>query len=172
VPARARVTGGRGGPRRVEGGRNGAGLRVAVVVSRFNAPIGDRLLSGALRALAGHGVRRADITVARVPGAFELPLVAGRLARLARHDAVVCLGAVIRGETPHFDYVAGEAARGIARVSQETGVPVLFGVLTVDTPAQARARSGGRLGNRGADAALGAIEMATLLRALDAGSLP
>jgi 6,7-dimethyl-8-ribityllumazine synthase len=141
---------------------------VAVAVSRFNASIGGRLLAGALLALERHGVRRGDITVAHVPGAFELPLVARRLAASGAHDAVVCLGAVIRGETPHFDYVAGEAARGIARVSETSGVPVLFGVLTADTLEQALARSGGRLGNRGADAALGAIEMATLLRAMDA----
>lgn len=153
----------------MEGGHDGAGLRVAVVVSRFNASVGERLLGGALETLERHGVRRGDITVARVPGAFELPLVAGRLAASGRHDAVVCLGAVIRGETLHFDYVAGEAARGIARASETSGVPVLFGVLTTDTLEQALARSGGRLGNRGADAALGAIEMATLLRALDTG---
>jgi 6,7-dimethyl-8-ribityllumazine synthase len=151
----------------VEGGRDGAGLRVAIVVSRFNPSIGERLLAGALEALERHGVRPGDVTVARVPGAFELPLVAGRLAAAGGHDAVVCLGAVIRGETPHFDFVAGEAARGISRASGASGVPVLFGVLTTDTLRQALDRSGGRLGNRGADAALGAIEMATLLRVLD-----
>jgi 6,7-dimethyl-8-ribityllumazine synthase len=151
----------------VEGVRDGAGLRVAIVVSRFNPSIGERLLAGALEALERHGVRPGDVTVARVPGAFELPLVAGRLAAAGGHDAVVCLGAVIRGETPHFDFVAGEAARGISRASGASGVPVLFGVLTTDTLRQALDRSGGRLGNRGADAALGAIEMATLLRVLD-----
>lgn len=151
----------------MEGGRDGAGLRVAIVVSRFNPSIGERLLAGALEALERHGVRPGDVTVARVPGAFELPLVAGRLAAAGGHDAVVCLGAVIRGETPHFDFVAGEAARGISRASGASGVPVLFGVLTTDTLRQALDRSGGRLGNRGADAALGAIEMATLLRVLD-----
>lgn len=151
----------------MEGGRDGAGLRVAIVVSRFNPSIGERLLAGALDALTEHGVRPGDVTVARVPGAFELPLAARRLAAAGGHDAVVCLGAVIRGETPHFDFVAGEAARGIARVSEDSGVPVLFGLLTTDTPEQALERSGGRLGNRGADAALGAIEMATLLRVLD-----
>ncbi len=125
------------------------------------------MLEGAVRALERRGVRPVHVTVARVPGAFELPLLARRLAASGDHDAVVCLGAVVRGETPHFEWVAGEAARGIARASQETGVPVLFGVLTVDTLEQALDRSGGKLGNKGADAALGAIEMATLLRALD-----
>jgi 6,7-dimethyl-8-ribityllumazine synthase len=135
-------------------------------VSRFNPSIGERLLEGALEALEGRGVRPGDITVARVPGAFELPLLAGRLAE--GHDAVVCLGAVIRGETSHFEFVAAEAARGIARLSQERRVPVLFGVLTVDNPEQALERSGGRLGNRGADVAIAAIEMASLWKLLDA----
>jgi 6,7-dimethyl-8-ribityllumazine synthase len=146
---------------------DGAGLHVAIAVSRFNEVVGERLLDGALRALERHGVRLPDVTVARVPGAFELPLLARRLAASRDHDAVICLGAVLRGETPHFEWVAGEAARGIARASQETGVPILFGVLTVDTLEQALDRAGGKLGNRGADAALGAIEMASLLRAMD-----
>jgi 6,7-dimethyl-8-ribityllumazine synthase len=126
--------------------------------------VGERLLEGALRTLASHGVRPSDVTVVRVPGAFELPLVALRLAASTDYEAVVCLGAVVRGETPHFEWIAREAARGIARASQETGVPVLFGVLTVNTLEQALERSGGRAGNKGADAALGAIEMASLLR--------
>ena len=141
---------------------------MAVAVSRFNPHVTDRLLAGALAALERQGVRPGDVTVASVPGAFELPFLARRLAESGAHDAVLCLGAVIRGETPHFDFVAGEAARGIARAGQETGVPVLFGVLTVDTEEQALDRAGGRLGNRGAEAALGAIEMASLLRALRA----
>jgi 6,7-dimethyl-8-ribityllumazine synthase len=166
APDRSRVVGGDGEPRRFEGGRDGTGLRIGIVLSRFNAPIGERLLEGALRALTTHGVRPDDITVARVPGAFELPLLAGRLA--GNHDAVLCLGAVIRGETAHFEFVAGEAARGIARLARDSGVPVLFGVLTTDTEEQAVDRSGGRLGNRGADVALAAIEMASLLRILSA----
>ncbi len=157
----------RGGPRILEGSADGAGLRVAIVVSRFNEAIGERLLDGALRALDLHGVRPGDITVARVPGAFELPLLARRLASAGGQDAVICLGAVVRGETPHFEWVAGEAARGIARASQETGVPILFGVLTVDRMEQALDRSGGKHGNRGADVALGAVEMASLLKAMD-----
>jgi 6,7-dimethyl-8-ribityllumazine synthase len=166
APDRARATGGGAEPRRFEGGHDGTGLRIGIALSRFNAAIGERLLQGALEALTTHGVRPADITVARVPGAFELPLLAGRLA--LDHDAVLCLGAVIRGETAHFEYVAGEAARGIARLARDCGVPVLFGVLTTDTEQQALDRSGGRLGNRGADVALAAIEMASLLRLLGA----
>ncbi|MBI4364615.1 MAG: 6,7-dimethyl-8-ribityllumazine synthase [Candidatus Latescibacteria bacterium] len=139
---------------------------MAVVVSRFNEPVGERLLEGALRALEDHGVRPRDIAVIRVPGAFEIPVVAKRVAQSGRYAAVVCLGAVIRGETSHFDWIAAEAARGIARAAFETGVPVLFGVLTVDTLQQALDRSGGRLGNKGAEAAAGAVEMATLVHAL------
>jgi 6,7-dimethyl-8-ribityllumazine synthase len=150
----------------IEGTLDGAGLRIAVLLSRFNEPVGDRLLEGALRTLEHRGVRPGDILVVKVPGAFELPAVAKRLAGSGRHDAVVCLGAVVRGETPHFEYVAGEASRGIARTSYETGVPVLFGVLTADTVEQALERAGGRHGNKGAEAALGAIEMARLVRAL------
>lgn len=153
-------------PERIEGSLEGAGLRVAVLVSRFNEFIGERLLEGALRALEGHGVSPRDTAVVKVPGAFEIPVVAKRLARSGRYDAVVCLGAVLRGETPHFEWVAGEASRGIARAAYDTGVPVLFGVLTVDTLEQALDRSGGKLGNKGAEAATGAVEMATLVRAL------
>jgi len=150
----------------VEGSIEGAGLRIAVVVSRFNEIVGDRLLEGALAALERRGVRPRDVLVAKVPGAFELPIVARRLARSGRHDAVVCLGAVIRGDTPHFEYVAGEASRGIARASYETGVPVLFGVLTTETLEQALERAGGAHGHKGVETAEGAIEMARLLRAL------
>ena len=150
----------------VEGNLDGAGLRIAVLVSRFNETVGDRLLTGALAALERRGVRPRDVLVAKVPGAFELPIVARHLARSGRHDAVVCLGAVIRGDTPHFEYVAGEASRGIARASYETGVPVLFGVLTTETLEQALERAGGAHGNKGAEAAEGAIEMARLVRAL------
>jgi 6,7-dimethyl-8-ribityllumazine synthase len=150
----------------VEGTLDGRGLRVAVVASRFNELLGERLLAGALGALERHGVAPRDVTVVRVPGAFEVPTVARILARSGRHDALVCVGAVLRGETPHFEWVAGEAARGIARAAEETGVPVLFGIVTVDTMEQALDRSGGKLGNRGADAASAAVEMANVVRAL------
>ncbi len=165
APARA---GAEPTPRLLEGSLDGAGLRVAILLSRFNEAIGSRLLSGALGALARRGVRPRDVLVVKVPGAFEIPSVARRLARSGRHDAIVCLGAVVRGETPHFDYVAGEASRGIARVSYETGVPVLFGVLTADTVEQALDRAGGKHGNKGVEAAEGAVEMARLVRALGA----
>ncbi|HMI31466.1 MAG TPA: 6,7-dimethyl-8-ribityllumazine synthase [Candidatus Limnocylindrales bacterium] len=154
------------GPRVIEGSPDGAGLRIAVLLSRFNEMIGNRLLEGALRTLERRGVRAGDIVVVKVPGAFELPVMAKRLAGSGRHDAVICLGAVVRGETPHFDYVAGAAARGIARTSYETGVPVLFGVLTADTVDQALDRSGGKHGNKGVEVAEGAVEMARLVRAL------
>lgn len=149
-----------------QGELNGEGLRVGIVVARFNEPITSRMLSGAREALDRHGVRESDVDVAWVPGAFELPLVARKLAETRRYDAVVCLGAVIRGETPHFDFVAGEAARGIAEVSRDTGVPTIFGVITPNTMEQAQARAGGKVGNKGYDAAVNAIEMANLLRQL------
>jgi len=152
----------------IQGSLAGARLRIAIVVSRFNEFVGNRLLDGALRALEGHGVRARDTVVIKVPGAFEIPPVARLLADSGRHDSVICLGAVLRGETPHFDRVAGEASHGIARASFETGVPVLFGVLTVDTLDQALDRSGGKHGNKGAEVAEGAIEMARLVRALAA----
>ena len=170
VPAEAHDTTrvSRGSTRVIEGSLDGAGLKIAVLLSRFNEVIGNRLLEGALSALERRGVRPGDVLVVKVPGAFELPAVAKRLAGSGRHDAVVCLGAVVRGETPHFDYVAGEASRGIARTSYETGVPVLFGVLTTDTVDQALDRAGGKHGNKGVEAAEGAIEMARLARALPA----
>ncbi len=149
--------------------RAGRGLRIAVVAARFNARITDRLLAGALGRLEQSGVRGQDTVLVVVPGAFELPFAARRLAGSGRHDAVLCLGAVIRGGTPHFDFVAGEAARGIAAASEATGVPVLFGVLTTNTLRQALDRSGGRFGNRGADAADAAVEMARLARSLPRG---
>ena len=158
------------GARRVEGdGARGRGLRLAIVASRFNERITARLLGGALGALDDADVRAADVTVVVVPGAFELPFAARRLAASKRFEAVICLGAVIRGDTPHFDYVAGEATRGIARAGEATGVPVLFGVLTTENVKQALDRSGGRLGNRGADAARAAIEMAHVARGLGTG---
>jgi 6,7-dimethyl-8-ribityllumazine synthase len=149
------------------GGRvDGAGTRVALVVARFNRHITGELLAGAQRALEGMGVAPDDVTVAWVPGAFELPLVAKKLALGKTCDAVVCLGAVIRGDTPHFDFVAGEAARGLQAVALDTGVPIVFGVLTTDTLQQARDRIGGCEGHKGEEAAVTALEMIALLREL------
>jgi len=144
----------------------GAGRRVAIVAARFNEAITERLVEGALAALAKHGVNEDDAEVAWVPGAFEIPLVARRFAAAGGVDAVICLGAVIRGDTAHFDLVANEAARGIAAVSVDTGVPVVFEVLATDTLAQAEARAGGTHGNKGWEAAEVALEMASLLDAL------
>jgi 6,7-dimethyl-8-ribityllumazine synthase len=156
-------------PRVIEGQLNASGLKVAVVVSRFNSFITERLLAGALDALHRHGCDAEAIDVIKVPGSWEVPLAAGELARQHRYDAVICLSAVIRGETPHFDYVAGEAAKGIAHVAAETGVPVAFGVLTTNTLEQAIDRAGAKGGNKGFDAAMTAIEMANLLRQLRQG---
>ncbi|MBI4976946.1 MAG: 6,7-dimethyl-8-ribityllumazine synthase [Spirochaetes bacterium] len=144
----------------------GTGLTMGIVVSRFNSLLSERLLSGALDALKRHDVHDADITVIRVPGGFEIAPVAKKLAKSGKYDAVICLGVVIRGGTPHFDYVAGEAAKGIAKASYETEVPVIFGVLTTDSLEQAMERSGTKMGNKGSDAAMAAIEMANLMKAL------
>ena len=151
-----------------QGGMNGEGLRIGIVVATFNEFITSKLLDGAQAALARHGVRDDDVSVASVPGSFELPLVAKKLAESGQHDAVICLGAVIRGETDHYEHVAGEAAKGIANVGLSSGVPVIFGVLTTDTLEQAINRAGGKQGNNGYGAGLAAIEMANLMRALDA----
>jgi 6,7-dimethyl-8-ribityllumazine synthase len=148
-------------------GIDGQGMRVAIVVARFNQPITGELLDGARRALQQRGVAEDDVTVAWVPGAFELPLVAKHLARSGSCDAVVCLGAVIRGDTPHFDYVAGEAARGLQQAALDTGVPIVFGVLTTDTQQQALDRVGGCEGHKGEEAADTALEMIELLRRID-----
>ncbi|HUF27175.1 MAG TPA: 6,7-dimethyl-8-ribityllumazine synthase [Gemmatimonadaceae bacterium] len=145
----------------------GEGRRVAVVVSRFNESITRALLDGALDALVRHGVAADDIDVVSVPGAWELPAAARRLLSSERYVALVALGAVVRGETPHFDYVAGEAARGLADAAGEYDVPIGFGLLTCDTIAQAEARAGGAHGNKGWDAALAALEMADLFDRLD-----
>ena len=152
--------------RTYEGGFDGRGVRVAVVASRFNETIGRRLVSGALDCLRRHGVAEEDLFVAWVPGAFELPAVARRIATSGDVDAIVCVGAVIRGETPHFDHVASHAARGIGDVALNTGIPVTFGVLTTDTVEQAEARAGGKLGNKGFEAALAALEVPNLVAAL------
>jgi len=152
--------------RTVEGKLIGEGLKFAVVVSRFNSFITERLLEGALDSLRRKGVKEEDLTVIRVPGAWEIPLVTRKLAAAKAHDAIICLGAVIRGSTPHFDYVAAEVSKGIAQVSLESGVPVAFGILTTDTLEQAIERAGSKAGNKGYAAAEAAIEMVNLLRQL------
>jgi 6,7-dimethyl-8-ribityllumazine synthase len=152
--------------RTLEGGRDGSGMRVAIVAARFNREVTAKLVDGAVQGLRAHGVDEDAVEVVWVPGAFEIPLVADRLTRSGRYDALICLGAVIRGETAHFDLVANEAARGIADVSRTSGVPVIFEVLATEDLAQAEARAGGRHGNKGYDAAMSALEMAGLVGAL------
>jgi len=142
------------------------GMRFAIAAARFNRTVVEALLEGALGAFAAHRVHSDSVDVYQVPGAFELPLTAQRLARSARYEAVIALGAVVRGDTPHFEYVAGECARGLTRVALDTDVPVIFGVLTVDDMVQARERIGGRHGNKGEESAFAAMEMAALGRRL------
>ncbi len=149
-----------------EGMLLGKGLRFGLVVSRFNEFITKKLLEGAQDALLRHGVNAADIDVAWVPGSFEIPLVAKKLAQSQRYDGVICLGAVIRGGTPHFDYIAAEVSKGVAKVSLETGLPVIFGVITADTLEQAIERAGTKMGNRGFEAAQHALEMANLIKSI------
>jgi 6,7-dimethyl-8-ribityllumazine synthase len=149
---------------RYEGDLIGTGLSVGICVSRFNELLSSRLVSGATDALTRHGVAEDAIDVAWVPGAFELPLAAQKMARSGRYDVVLALGVVIRGGTPHFDYVAAEVSKGVAKVSLESGVPVMFGVITADTIEQAVERAGTKQGNKGWDAALAGIEMANLLK--------
>ncbi|MGO4046073.1 6,7-dimethyl-8-ribityllumazine synthase [Staphylococcus pseudintermedius] len=151
-----------------EGQLNGKGLKIGVVVSRFNDLITGRLLDGAQDALRRHQVAEDSIDVAYVPGAFELPIVAKKMAQTGKYDAVVTLGCVIRGATSHYDYVCNEAAKGIAKASDDTGVPVVFGVLTTENIEQAIERAGTKAGNKGAESAVGAIEMANLLRQMNA----
>jgi len=152
--------------RELTGSLDGAGLRVGIVVSRFNRTVTEGLLAGALEALEKHGVAADDIVVVRVPGAFEVPFAARRLAGAGVYDALVCLGAVVRGETPHFEYIAAEVTRGIGRVVEDHRIPIAFGVLTTDTIEQALDRAGARHGNKGFEAAVTAIEMARLGRVL------
>lgn len=152
-----------------EGDLVGSGLRFGIVVSRFNHFITERLLEGAQDTFRRHGTRPEDIDVCWVPGTFEMPLAAKRLATSGRYDAVCCLGAVIRGGTPHFDYVAGQVARGVAQASWDSGLPVTFGVLTCDTIEQAIERAGTKAGNKGAEAAVTAIEMGQLWKKLPQG---
>jgi len=147
----------------IDGNLKGDGRKIGIIVSRFNSFIAEKLLEGAIDTLVRSGVADKNIEVARVPGAYEIPLVAQKMARAKRYDAVICLGVVIRGATPHFDYVAGEAAKGIAQVSLDSGVPVMFGVLTTENIEQAIERSGSKGGNKGADCALAALEMINLL---------
>lgn len=150
-------------PNYIEGNLNADGKKFGIVVARFNSFVSEKLLEGAIDALVRSGANEADIDVARVPGAFELPLVCKKMAGTQKYDAVICLGAVIRGATPHFDVVVNEASKGTAQVGLDTGVPVLFGVLTTETIEQAIERSGTKAGNKGAEVAVAAIEMANLL---------
>src|SRR3989449_8495965 len=149
-----------------EGQLSSKGLRFAIILARFNSFITERLLAGALDALARTGCAASDIEIVKLPGSWEMPVVARELAVRKRHDALICLGAVIRSDTPHFDYVAGEAAKGLAQVAADSGVPVAFGVLTCNTLEQAIDRAGAKGGNKGFDAAMTAVEMAGLLRRL------
>jgi 6,7-dimethyl-8-ribityllumazine synthase len=156
-------------PKELKGDLNGQGLRVAVAVARFNEVVTRQLLRGALDTLTRYGVRDEDISVAWVPGAFELPVVAKSLARTGRFDSIICLGAVIRGETGHYDMVAGQASSGTGAVGMETGVPTIFGVLTTENMDQAINRAGGKSGNQGSNAAVAAIETARLVQAITTG---
>ncbi len=150
--------------RMIEGQLNAEGKKFGIVVSRFNEMISKSLLSGAFDCLARHGANEDEITVAFVPGAFEIPMTAKKMAESKKYDAVICLGAVIRGATPHFDYVAAEVSKGIASVAMDSGVPVIFGIITSDSIEQALERAGTKNGNKGWDAALSAIEMADLIK--------
>ncbi|HZE88904.1 MAG TPA: 6,7-dimethyl-8-ribityllumazine synthase [Verrucomicrobiae bacterium] len=153
-------------PKIVEGHLGAKGLRVAIVASRFNESLVSRLLAGAVDCLTRHGAEDSAITIVRVPGSFELPAIARRLAHAKKHDAIVALGVLIRGETPHFDLIAADVTRGLGAIAAETGIPVAFGVLTAESSEQAAERAGGKMGNRGWDAASAAIEMANLGREL------
>ncbi len=152
--------------RSVEGQLSAKDFKFALIVSRFNDFVSSRLVDGAMDALSRHGAREEDVCLIRVPGAFEIPLVAKKLAGSGKYDAIICLGAVIRGATPHFEYVAAEVSKGIANVALETGLPVTFGVLTTDTLEQAIERAGSKSGNKGWEAAIAAIEMVNLFKAL------
>jgi len=150
----------------IEGRLDASGLKFGLIVSRFNSFITDRLVEGAQDALLRHGAAEQDIDIIRAPGAFEIPLVAKKAAASGRYDALICLGAVIRGSTPHFDYVSAEVSKGVAHVGLDTGLPVIFGVLTTDTIEQAIERAGTKAGNKGFEAAMSAIEMTDLLKKL------
>lgn len=152
--------------RTIEGNLSAKGLKVAIVVSRFNDFIGERLLSGAVDTLIRSGATETNIDIIKVPGTFEMPVICKKLANTKKYDAIVCVGAVIRGSTPHFDFVASEATKGIARVALDSGVPVALGVITADTLEQAIDRAGAKSGNKGTAAALTAIEMANLIKSV------
>lgn len=152
--------------KKIEGNLIASGLKFGIVIGRFNEFISSKLLGGAIDALTRHGAEESNIEAAWVPGAFEIPLVAQKMARSKKYDAVICLGAVIRGSTPHFEYVSSEVSKGIAKVALDAEIPVIFGVLTTDTIEQAIERSGTKAGNKGYDAAVTAIEMANLLKNL------
>jgi 6,7-dimethyl-8-ribityllumazine synthase len=154
-------------PKIIEGELSVRDLRFALVAARFNDFVVESLVRGALDVLKRHGATEKQIEIVRVPGAFDIPIVARKLALSRRYEALIALGAVVRGQTPHFEYVAGECASGVARIALESGVPIAFGVLTTDTMEQAVDRAGGKAGNKGADAALVALEMANLMRRLD-----
>ena len=151
-------------PKVIEGKLNAKGMKFGIVVSRFNDFVCERLLAGALDVLVRNGAEDGDIEVLRVPGAFEIPQVARKMALAKKYDGVICLGAVIRGATPHFDYIAAEVSKGVAMIGQESEIPITFGVLTTDNQEQAIERAGSKAGNKGWDAALSAIEMANLYR--------
>ena len=146
----------------IEGNLIAKGKKFSVIASRFNSFITDKLVEGALDALKRHDAEEKDISIIKVPGAFEIPYLAAKIAKSKKYDAIICVGAIIRGNTPHFDYVAAEAAKGVAAASLDSGVPVIFGILTTDSIEQAIERAGTKAGNKGADAALSAIEMANL----------
>jgi 6,7-dimethyl-8-ribityllumazine synthase len=150
----------------IQGELSGKGLKVGIVAARFNDFITSRLVDGALDGLQRHGVAETDIEIVRVPGAYEIPLVAKRLAQTKKYSVIICLGAVIRGATPHFEYVSAEVSKGVASVSMESDLPIIFGVLTTDTIEQAIERAGSKSGNKGWDAALSAIEMANVMKQL------
>ena len=152
--------------KRFEGMLLGKGLKFGLVASRFNEFITRKLVEGAQDALLRHGVNEGDIEIAWVPGTFEIPLIAKKLAETRRYDAIICLGAVVRGGTPHFEYIAGEVTRGVARVGLETGLPIIYGVITADTLEQAIERAGTKAGNKGFEAAVSAIEMANLVKGI------
>ncbi|MEN8686285.1 MAG: 6,7-dimethyl-8-ribityllumazine synthase [Desulfuromonadales bacterium] len=153
-------------PNIIEGKLDAKGLRVGLLASRFNSFVSERLVEGAIDALLRHGGEQEDISVVRVPGAYEIPPTAKQMAESGRYDAIVCLGAVIRGATPHFEYVSAEVSKGVASVAIDSGIPVTFGVLTTDTIEQAIERAGSKAGNKGFDAAMAAVEMANLYKAL------
>jgi 6,7-dimethyl-8-ribityllumazine synthase len=153
-------------PKQVQGNLNAEGLKFCIIAARFNDFITSRLLDGALDGLVRNGAKDNDVTVVRVPGAFEIPVAAKVAAQAGKYDAVICLGAVIRGATPHFDYVSAEVSKGVASVGMDAGMPVIFGVLTTDSIEQAIERAGAKSGNKGFDAAVAAIEMVNLFKAL------